>query len=279
MTLMSRLIVATLALWWAETTAWPSQSYKSEPFIIPEFNVTKSGEALAPGYLFLTPAAAPYPAAIIITDEGELVWASETGTFDNFNVQTLDAKPVLTYWKGVGSPNPQTQGHGYGQVQILDSSYTVTHSICPDFSLLTDGATEAKCQADLHESFVTERGSVLVTAYNITQVDLSGIGGSEQGWIYDCLILEIDIATQDVLFTWSALQSGIPLTDSRQALGDSGTESKPYDVFHLNSAQAVQGGYLINSRHTWTTYFVDAEGAIKWRFEVRNYSFCDTGQL
>ncbi len=265
------LNIFALALWWAETTAWPSQSYKSETFVIPEFNVTKSGKPLAPGYLFLTPAAAPYPASIIITDEGELVWASQTDTFYNLNVQTLDSTPVLTYWEGVGSPNPQTQGHGYGQVQILDSSYIVKHTICPDLSLSTEGATEVKCQADLHESYVTERGSVLVTAYNITEADLSDMNGPEQGWIYDCLIFEIDIETQNVLFTWSALRSGIPLADSKQAIGESGTQSNPYDVFHVNSAQAVEGGYLINSRHTWTTYFVNSEGAIQWRFEVRNY--------
>ena len=270
---MLNLVIFALAVWWAGATAWPSQSYKSEPFIIPDFNVTKSGNPLAPGYLFLTPAAAPYPASIIITDEGELVWASQTGTFNNLNVQTLDSTPVLTYWEGVGSPNPQAQGHGFGQVQILDPSYTVRHSLCPDFSLVADGATEARCQADLHESYVTERGSVLVTAYNLTQVDLTAMNGSAQGWIYDCLVFEIDIETQNILFTWSALRSGISLTDSKQALGDSGTRSNPYDVFHVNSAQAVEGGYLINSRHTWTTYFVDSKGAIQWRFEVWSYNF------
>ncbi|OAR02358.1 hypothetical protein LLEC1_02452 [Akanthomyces lecanii] len=263
---MLTLNLFALALWSAGTTAWPSQTYKSEPFVIPEFNVTKSGESLAPGYLFLTPASGSYPAAIIITDEGELVWASNNDTFYNFNVQTLDSKSVLTYWEGVGSPNPDLKGHGYGQVKILDSSYTVTHTICPDFSL--NGASDAKCQADLHESYVTDRGSVLVTAYNLTQADLSDINGPEQGWIYDCLIYEIDIETQNILFKWSALQSGIPLTDSKEPLGDSGTQSDPYDAFHLNSAQSVEGGYLINSRHTWTTYFVEPNGAIQWRFEA-----------
>jgi hypothetical protein len=92
---------------------------------IPVLNVTKSGKPLAPGYLFLTTTSAPYPASIIITDKGQLVWASQAGDFSNPNVQTLDSKPVLTYWNGTGSPNPQEAGHGVGHVHILDSSYTV----------------------------------------------------------------------------------------------------------------------------------------------------------
>lgn len=267
MSLLKSLVLC-FALCLAGIKAWPSQSYRSVPFVIPTFNVTKSGKALAPGYLFLTTTSAPYPAAIIITDEGELIWASALGDYTNLNVQKLNSKPVLTYWNGTGSPNPQEAGHGFGSVHILDSSYTAQHIICPDLDLSADGPTKADCQADLHESYVTERGSLLVTAYNITQADLTSINGPVDGWIYDCLVFEIDLKTQNIIFSWSAFKSGIPLTDSKQPLGTSGTKTNPFDFFHINSIQSVGGKYLVNSRHTWTTYFLDSKGHIEWRFEV-----------
>jgi hypothetical protein len=261
-------LVLFFALCMTAIKAWPSQSYKSVPFVIPTFNVTKSGKPLAPGYLFLTTTDAPYPASIIITDEGELVWASTSGDFTNLNVQTLDSKPVLTYWNGTGSPDPQEAGHGFGRVHFLDSSYTAQYTICPDLDLSADGATKAECQADLHESYVTERGSLLVTAYNVTQADLTSINGPADGWIYDCLVFEIDIKTQKILFSWSAIKSGIPITDSKQPLGTSGTQTSPFDFFHINSIQSVGSNYLVNSRHTFTTYLLDSKGDIEWRFEV-----------
>jgi hypothetical protein len=132
-------LALSVALCMTIAEAWPSQSYKSVPFVTPVCNVTKSGRPLAPGYLFLTTTSAPYPASIIITDEGELVWASQSGDYTNLNGQTLDSKPVLTYWNGTGSPNPQTAGHGYGSVYILDSTYTVKYSLCPDLDLAADG--------------------------------------------------------------------------------------------------------------------------------------------
>jgi hypothetical protein len=59
--------------------------------------VAISREPLAPGYLFLTTTGLPYLSSYILTDEGELIWSSVAGTYSNFQVQTLDSKPVLTY--------------------------------------------------------------------------------------------------------------------------------------------------------------------------------------
>lgn len=248
--------------------AWPSQSFKSVPFAPPVFNITKSGQPLAPGFLFITTTGPPYPASIIITDDGELVWSSETGAFFDLNVQTLDSKPVLTYWNGTGSPDPDLAGHGYGAVQILDSTYTELYNICPDLDLVTPGNTTIACQADLHEAYVTDRGSLLVTAYNITQTDLTSVGGPSDGYIFDSLFFEIDIKTRKILFSWSAIKS-VPVSDSQAALAGAGTFADPYDFFHINSIQSLSDGYLINGRNVWTSYKLNREGDIEWRFEVR----------
>jgi hypothetical protein len=60
---------------------------------------------------------------------------------------------------------------------------------------VVDGFIKVDCQADLHESYVTDRGSLLVTGYNLTQADLTSVNGSAQGWVYDSLFFDIDIET------------------------------------------------------------------------------------
>jgi hypothetical protein len=129
------------------TRAWPSQSFKTESFTPPIFNVTKPGALLAPGLLFLAPAelnGAQY--GVIITDEGELVWSTSGQVVSNLAPQIVDNEPVLVYWDGSGSA--PSVGTGYGQVVILDSTYAQLHEICPNFGLV--GATN-DCQADVHE--------------------------------------------------------------------------------------------------------------------------------
>lgn len=265
---VSKRIALSLALCMSTVNAWSTRSFKSVDAVIPEFNITKSGEPLAPGYLFLTTIAPPYPAAIIVTDDGEPVWISPLGGYTDLNVQTLNCRSVLTYWDGAGSPNPQFVGHGFGSIHILDHTYTEKHSICPDLGLVADGVTEVKCQADLHELYLTKRGSVFVTGYNLTQADLTSVNGPADGWIYDSLFFEIDIETQDILFEWSALKSGIPISETKLAPKVPGTKAAPLDYFHINSVQPVGSGYLINSRNTWTTYLLNSKGDVDWRFEV-----------
>ncbi|KIN08184.1 hypothetical protein OIDMADRAFT_48059 [Oidiodendron maius Zn] len=205
---VSEQIILSLAFGVIAANAWATWSFKSVSAVTPVFNVTKSGEPLAPGYLFLTTTALPYPAAVKINDDGELVWDSPVGGYSNLYVQTLNKKQVLTYWNG-----------------------------------------KVDCQADLHESYVTERGSLLVTGYNLTQADLTSVNGSADGWVYDSLFFEFDIKNKEILFQWSALESGIPISNTKQALGSSGTESAPFDFYHINSIQ-VQPAAILLSRQT-----------------------------
>ena len=53
---------------------------------------------------------------------------------------------------------------------------------------------------DLHEFRITEDGTALVTGYEITTADLSSLGKSQKGWIYDAVIQEIDIETGELIF-------------------------------------------------------------------------------
>lgn len=58
-----------------------------------------------------------------------------------------------------------------------------------------------KCQADLHESFITDRGILLVTARrSATEADLSTVGGRIHALVFECLIFEVDLEKGHIQF-------------------------------------------------------------------------------
>jgi hypothetical protein len=257
-------------------------AFVTEPLIPPPpiFEVTTSGLPLASGLIFLTPTNFTDGSAVIMTQNGTLIWSSPSGpSYGNFRVATLDSQPVLQLYNA--SVNFFQQGYGYGKVQIFDTTYKEIYSICPDFNLAFPPNTPPQeCQADIHESYVTDRGSILMSAYNYTQADLTSIGGPADGWIYDGLFFEVDIKTQKILFSWSAA-AHVPINATKLPFNPEvdGTAGSPFDYFHINSVQSVGDGYLVNSRHAWTVYKLDSKGIIEWQFEVRQSmpSKCITG--
>lgn len=261
------LLVAGLFFFIAAAQAWNHQSFVTAPFNPPVFNVTKSGEALAPGYILLTTTGDPNPASVIMTDEGELVWSSSTGPYTNLQIATVGSEQVLAFWNGTDSPPVATTGHGWGNVQMLDTTYTQVYNVCPQVNVFAPLGKSYPCQGDLHESYITDHGTIVVSAYNATPYDLTPVGGPSDGYVLDGLFFEIDIETQDVLFSWSALASGIPVNNTFQELGP-GTAGNPFDYFHINSIQSLDDGYLVNSRHMWSTYKINKTGEIEWQLQV-----------
>lgn len=92
--------VATHARRQAPTIKWPYREFQSEPSFLPPIpEVVQNGET-APGYFFVAqqgPAAAQQ-AAMIMTDDGELVWQSDPKSpfpATNFSPQMLNGRPVL----------------------------------------------------------------------------------------------------------------------------------------------------------------------------------------
>lgn len=62
-------------------------------------------------------------------------------------------------------------------------------SVC----LVTPYIKTYKCQADLHESFITDRGTLLVTRrQSATEANLSIVGGRIHALVFECLIFEVD---------------------------------------------------------------------------------------
>jgi hypothetical protein len=257
---------------------WPYQSFVTEPtFHPPIFKIDKSGAPLADGLIIFTPSientttigARDLVAGMIMTDDGELVWHDpniEIST--NLFVQSLNGKSVLSHWSGQGS----NTGHGYGSVTIMDETYSTIAEICPKIGLVTPDNSVPDCDADLHESYITDRGTILVTAVNATQADLSSVNGPSDGWVYDTKFLEIDIATKDIVFEWSAIEAGVPfnLSKTRPDTGVAGngtSQSSPWDWFHANSVQSVGDKYLVNSWHCWSTFMLDSTGKVEWHID------------
>lgn len=261
-----------VALSRADTSVvWPSHSFKSSSFTPPVFEITKSGDALQDSYIImaqsdvtlLNPGTAEFPANVmIVDDDGNLVWNGPEEVSSNLNVQTWNDEQVLTYWAGnVAS----TEGY-YGEVYILNSSYATIKTICPDLDIVTPLGLSYSCNIDLHEQYITEWGTILVTVTNVTTADLSSIGGPTDGWVYDSLFFEYDLDTDEELFRWSAIEH-VPVSETvapHPSNGPGDTQSNPYAWFHMNSVQPLgeDGGYLVNSRFCSAAYRLDADGNV-----------------
>ena len=209
-----------------------------------------------PPYIFL--ANKPYkgPAVgqeglIIAQRDGDIVWFSPItkGQVLDFNVQSYNGKPVLTWWHGITGSS-----FGRGNCYIADSSYSLIATVKAGNGLM----------ADMHEFNLTDQGTALVDAYRQHTVDLSPLGGKANGTIVSGVVQEIDIATGDVVFEWDSL-GHVPVTETEAGfLG--GTPENPFDYFHINSiGTAPDGDLLVSSRNTWTIYKIGRrDGRVRW---------------
>jgi hypothetical protein len=266
------------------TEYWPYQVYETSDINAPYMNITTTGEPLADGLIFFGQNIRPGTHTVkqqrpfIMTDTNDLVWSGpmEQGiSTTDFKVATMNGSSVLVYWSSIGQQ--PIEGIGYGQVNILDDTYQQIATVCPQLNLtLTPGAT-SKCDADLHEHYITPSNTMLVTAYNVTQADLTPLGGKSDDWVLDPLAVEVDIATGEILFTWSSVEH-IPVNNTQVPYPAKGTtQDTPFDLYHMNSIQSVDDNYLINCRHTFSTYMVNKDGDILWT--IQGHTGGDFGSL
>ena len=233
----------------------------------PPVTVLHRATGLAPGLIFLGAkdlSKAPNEQAgpLIVDDHGRPVWFRPLPpglVASDVRVQRYRGEPVLTWWQGhsIGGP-----GHGEGEGVIADSSYHVIAHVRAG-----DGY-----HADQHSFVLTPRGSALITVYHEERRDLSSVGGSPDGKVYDGIVQEIDVSSGRVLFDWHSLDH-VPLDESYQRVQTDA--DRPYDYFHVNSVNLDDdGNLLISSRHTWTVYKVDRQsGRIIWRLGGKRSDF------
>ncbi|KAJ5713452.1 uncharacterized protein N7483_010633 [Penicillium malachiteum] len=251
---------------------WPLQTYKSSPIQTPYLNVTKLGQT-EPGLIFLTTRDNLrdfiYPA--IYSDDGELVWQGPKGSHFALQPQVLDDEPVLVYWEGKFN-----HGFGHGHISILNSTYDEIHRVtldCEQQNIVTvyDDDSEIDSCIDLHENQLTENGTILAIAINVTQADLTSVGGPKDGWIQDGIIYEIDIKTNKIVFRWSAYEhiNKLPMSFVTVPLGAPGAGSgndkaNPWGYPHLNSVAKYGDSYLLSSRNMCGAFLVAPNGSVTW---------------
>ena len=254
---------------------WPTQSFKSAPTVYAlSLQVNKTG-ATAPGYLFFAPSGSSHinsTAPTIATDDNELIWFGPRGQAFNFGQYQYQGKNVLAYWNGTVFPEPV--GRGNGVITILDSSYeTIATVTLPGNWLTLNASQHFASNIDLHEINITPQNTVLITANNVTQHDLSSVGGPVAGWTVDSVIFEIDIASNEMLFEWHALDhlDRIPFSASKLTIGSEGyngtTQATAWNYFHINAVSQLNGqeGYLISSRYLCSEIAVSkSSGAVLW---------------
>ncbi|ODM15037.1 hypothetical protein SI65_09532 [Aspergillus cristatus] len=244
---------------------WPYLTAATEPFRPPRLEVEKTGTT-DPGYLFIGPRGNEQSgtAALIYDEDGNLVYQGPEEVTANFKVQRLFNQDVITFWAG----DMMKLGYGYGTVHILDNTYREIYTVRLQDDIVTPDDQPRESYIDLHESQITEQNTLLVTAYNITPHDLTPIGGNPDMFMLDAMFYEIDIATNEIVHSWSAVEhlDKIPLEQSKQELGeDFGVKENPWDAYHINAVERMDEGYMISVRHFWSGYYVHNNGSVMWQ--------------
>jgi hypothetical protein len=235
--------------------------FKSRPDLSPAaVEVSRSTAQDGPGDIFLGPQVGPLQNGPMIVDgQGNLVWFKPLPggrQADDFRVQTLGGRPVLTWWQG-----QQGAGIGFGEDVITDSSYKQVRVVRAGNGL----------SADLHEFELTPQGTALITAYRPVYWNATSVGGSSRQIVLDAVVQEIDTKTGLVLFQWDSLDH-VPLTQTHEPLPGRG---QPFDYFHVNAVQEGRDGNLIiSARNTWAAYDVDhASGEVIWSLGGKESTF------
>jgi hypothetical protein len=241
------------------------QSFQSRPELRPP-DVTVSSEArtASGGDLFLAPySGVGQYGPMILSEHGELIWfktLAPAGTrAANFQVQSYEGKPVLTWWQ---DPLAAGGSHTAGEVIANDAYQTI--------AVVRAGNGY---QPDLHEFAITPQGTGLITVYDAIDCNLSAVGGPRDGAVADTLLQEIDLKTGLVMYEWHSLDH-VPLQSSYNQAAPT-SRAEPFDDFHINSIDVEQDGdLLVDSRNTWAAYDVDAKtGQVRWQLGGRRSSF------
>ncbi|WP_165358713.1 arylsulfotransferase family protein [Haloactinopolyspora alba] len=211
----------------------------------------------------------PMTALMIADSEGDPVWVHPVeGNSYNFRTQEYNGEQVLTWWRGDNS----TQGHGKGEFVIMNNSYEV----------ITTVTTTGTARADFHEITITDDGTALLASYpTVGGQDLTEFDGPKDGYVLDGVIQEVDIATGEVLFEWSALDH-VDLSETENSMEDrdeqDGSEEKPFDFFHINSVTEDGDSLLVSARNTHAIYRIDREtGELDWTLGGNASDFKMTG--
>jgi hypothetical protein len=211
----------------------------------------------ASGDIFLDAHYAPQNGPIILDPAGGLLWFDQLPQGEiasNVRVQWYAHHPVLTFYQG-------RPGGGIGV--LLNEHYQPIHAV-------TAGDGYQRQWITMHEFQLTREGTALVEVHANVPADLTTVGGPRHGVVADSIIQEIDIATNRVVWEWSAL-GHLPLRDTYAKY----QRGAPFDAFHLNSIQQLpDGNLLISVRHLSAVFSINKKsGRINWELGGKHSSF------
>lgn len=218
-------------------------------------------DSLANGLIFNGPYAASGDAtygqsgALIADNDGNPIWFRPLNNVSLMNtdvkVQELHGNPVLTFWQGtLATPPVYTNLPGGGAESgacyyIMDNQYHVIKTVSAFYDFVPD----------VHEFLITPSNTALFFATKVVPMDLTPYGGPANGAIHDFSIQEVDLATNQLLFFWDAMDH-ISLTSTHMPASTATLSSNVWDPYHLNSLGLIDGSndILFSGRNTWTIY-------------------------
>lgn len=244
------------------------RSYASTELVSPEFSIPVWNDECDDGrHVLLTPKGdwVPNSGPMVVDPRGNLVWvAKDYRNAMNLNLQSYKGENFLTFWTG-----DKAATSGQGVYYMLDSTYTIRHTVKPH---------GASLHADLHEFQITSDNTGLLTIYNKTTVPMTFFSGkTSDGHLTESAFQEVDIATGDLVFEWRA-SDHYDLQDSYywQPFGGWSLDMA-YDWFHINSLEKdSQGNFLVSSRHLHMVTSVDGKtGQPLWTLGGKKNNFKD----
>jgi hypothetical protein len=217
---------------------------------------TEAREQTAPGYIFVAPEKgdAGQGGSMILDDRGQVVWfrplRGPYGRTMNFEAQTYQGRPVLTW------------GQTPGEYVIFDSSYR-------EIARFT---AANGYNGDHHEFLISPQDTALITIYNAVPRDLSSVGGSRSGVVWQGIVQELDIQTGEVLFEWQSIDH-VGLQETY--VTPSEDHYPGIDYFHLNSIDVEpDNNLLVSARETSAVYKIDRKtGEVIWRLGGKKSDF------
>ncbi|KAF7561256.1 hypothetical protein G7046_g2865 [Stylonectria norvegica] len=258
---------ASTAYDWGYYGAYPQIGYESFGAGSVWPNIDQKDARCDGGYIFIEPRghSVETPGPVILDNKGNLVWMQTAwGQAMDVKVQRYRGKDYITFWHG--SDNG-TFGEGY--YMMLDETYEPVKIITP----------VGDVSGDLHEFRITDKGTALMTIYQKRAADMSSYGIPE-GWIFDSIFQEVDIASGELLFEWRA-SDHYAIDKSLSPLnGDGASRDHAFDFFHINSIDKdTAGNYLISSRYMCAVAVIShADGGILWQLGGHGNSFEDLSQ-
>lgn len=159
------------------------------------------------------------------------VYVSHASGFEHVygtRVQENFGKKYLTFWAGEKDDGFGTSS-GYGLA--YDDTYRLVYNV----------SAHVWRHSDLHEFAFTGHGTALILAVDDVLVNTADWpeweGDDVQVWARDNIIQEVDLETNELLFSWRALDH-ITGADSFEKVGSY------WDIFHTNSIQKVAFSHL-----------------------------------